>query len=86
MADFPAYENIVGKMDGKSIVIPMTKDYRFDVDGMIRAITPKTKIIFLCNPNNPTGTIIYKDEFERLLALCRRILYLFAMKLTMNCR
>ncbi|HPB40350.1 MAG TPA: histidinol-phosphate transaminase [Flexilinea sp.] len=65
---FPAYENIVGKMDGKSIVIPMTKDYRFDVDGMIRAITPKTKIVFLCNPNNPTGTIIYKDEFERLLA------------------
>lgn len=67
-ADFPGLRKYRRKNGRESIVIPMTKDYRFDVDGMIRAITPKTKIIFLCNPNNPTGTIIYKDEFERLLA------------------
>lgn len=64
---FPAYENIVGKMDGKSVLVPMTADYRHDVDAMIKAITPKTKIVFLCNPNNPTGTIINSDEFKRLV-------------------
>ncbi len=64
---FPAFENIVGKMDGKSVIVPLTKDYRYDVDAVIKAITPKTKIVFLCNPNNPTGTIITKAEFEKLL-------------------
>lgn len=64
---FPAYENITTKMDGRCIPIPMTPDYRIDVDGMIAAITSKTKLIFLCNPNNPTGTTITRGEFERLL-------------------
>ena len=64
---FPAYENIITKMDGKCVPIPMTIDYRIDIEGIISAITPKTKLIFLCNPNNPTGTINTIAEFERLL-------------------
>ncbi|MEI8130873.1 MAG: histidinol-phosphate transaminase [Leptolinea sp.] len=64
---FPVYEGIVGKMDGTSVFVPLTTDFRHDIDGMIKAITPKTKIVFLCNPNNPTSTIIRRDEFERLI-------------------
>ena len=64
---FPAYENITTKMDGECVQIPLTPDHRLDVEGFISAVTPKTKIAFLCNPNNPTGTIVTKQEFERLL-------------------
>lgn len=64
---FPAYENITTKMDGVCVGVPLTADFRLDIDGMIAAITPKTKIVFLCNPNNPTGTILRLEEFERLL-------------------
>jgi histidinol-phosphate aminotransferase len=64
---FPAYENITAKMDGRCVVAPMTADYRLDVDAFIAAITSKTKLIFLCNPNNPTGTIVTRAAYERLL-------------------
>jgi histidinol-phosphate aminotransferase len=64
---FPAYENIVTKMGSRCVKVPMTEDFRLDVDGFIAAITPHTKMIFVCNPNNPTGTIIQDEEFERLL-------------------
>lgn len=64
---FPAYENIVTKMDGVGVAVPLTRDRRLDVDGFVAALTPRTKIIFLCNPNNPTGTIVPKGEFDRLL-------------------
>lgn len=64
---FPAYENIVTKMESVCVKVPMTEGFRLDVDGFISAITPRTKMIFLCNPNNPTGTMITDSEFERLL-------------------
>jgi histidinol-phosphate aminotransferase len=64
---FFAYQSITRRMGGKVILVPQTHDYRFDVDGIIAALTPRTKIVFLCNPNNPTGTIIYRREFERLM-------------------
>jgi histidinol-phosphate aminotransferase len=43
------------------------KGFCFDLDAMAAAITPNTKIIFLCNPNNPTGTIFTRKEFERFM-------------------
>lgn len=48
--------------------VPLTKDYRFDVDALAKNITEKTKIIYIANPNNPTGTYITKNEFDRLMA------------------
>jgi len=46
--------------------VPM-KDYRYDLEGILRAITPKTKIIFIANPNNPTGTFVTAKEVESFL-------------------
>lgn len=40
------------------------KEWRYDLPGIARAITPKTKIIYLANPNNPTGTIFSRQEFR----------------------
>lgn len=43
------------------------KDYTFDLKAIADAITPKTKIVYLCNPNNPTGTIFKRDQFEAFM-------------------
>ena len=64
---FPIYEGIAGRMDGVSVPVPMTEGYGFDVDGMLAALTPRTKMVFLCNPNNPTGTAVGRRDFLRLL-------------------
>ena len=48
--------------------IPITKDYRFNLKAMVNAIDDDTKMIYIANPNNPTGTYITKDEFEWLIA------------------
>jgi histidinol-phosphate aminotransferase len=42
------------------------KDYTADVDAILKAVTPRTKVVFLANPNNPTGTYIPFDEVKRL--------------------
>ncbi len=45
-------------------MIPLNSEYRFDLGGIADAITDNTKLIYLCNPNNPTGTIFTKEEFD----------------------
>lgn len=47
--------------------IPLTKDYRFDVNALADAVGPYTKMIYIANPNNPTGTYISTIEFEMLM-------------------
>ncbi|MDX1672302.1 MAG: histidinol-phosphate transaminase [Balneolaceae bacterium] len=47
--------------------VPLTDDYRFDLDAMLEAVTDRTKMIYIANPNNPTGTYITDDEFEDFL-------------------
>ena len=50
----------------KMNLIPL-KEYHFDLMALAEAITPKTKVIYLVNPNNPTGTIFSKTEFDEFL-------------------
>ena len=50
------------------ILMAPERDYRADVDAMLSAVTPKTKMVFLANPNNPTGTYLGGDELARLHA------------------
>ncbi len=47
--------------------IPVTSDYRFDVKAIVNAIDDNTKMIYVANPNNPTGTYITKTEFEWMM-------------------
>lgn len=54
---YPNYYNIIKKNRGTLIDIPMGEDYVPDFDAIRKAITPNTRVVFLCNPNNPTGTI-----------------------------
>ena len=48
--------------------IPVTKNYRFDVKAMVNAIDEDTRMLYIANPNNPTGTYITTEEFEWLMA------------------
>jgi histidinol-phosphate aminotransferase len=51
---------------GATPVVAPEKDYTADVDAILKRITPKTKMVFLANPNNPTGTYLPFDEIKRL--------------------
>jgi histidinol-phosphate aminotransferase len=64
---FVVYPMIVQAVGGIRVVVTLT-DQRLDLEGMARAITPMTKIVFIANPNNPTATIVTADEVERFMA------------------
>jgi histidinol-phosphate aminotransferase len=53
---------IVAKMFGANQVIIPAKNYGHDLPAMLKAITPKTRIVFVANPNNPTGTLAPREE------------------------
>jgi histidinol-phosphate aminotransferase len=52
--------------NGATPVVAPEKDYRTDVDAILALVGPKTKMVFIANPNNPTGTYIPFDEVRRL--------------------
>ncbi|MCM0651050.1 histidinol-phosphate transaminase [Clostridium swellfunianum] len=64
---FSRYDAGTKLMGGKSVFVPM-KNHGLDVDKMVDSITAKTKIIWFCNPNNPTGTIFRKEDLERIIS------------------
>ncbi len=64
---FSAYFESVTNMDGKMIETELTADGRFDLDAIAAAVTDNTKLIFICNPNNPTGTIVTEAEVRAFL-------------------
>lgn len=63
---FAVYPLVTQATGAKGIVVP-AKDYGHDLNAMLKAITIKTRIIFIANPNNPTGTLISKDVLYTFL-------------------
>jgi histidinol-phosphate aminotransferase len=63
---FVIYRLVVQAVGGRCKIVPM-RDYAHDLDAMSRAVTARTRIVFLANPNNPTGTIYRRSEWERFL-------------------
>ena len=68
---FVVYASVVQATAGIPRSIPL-RDFTHDLDAMLAAVTPKTRVVFLANPNNPTGTIYRREEFERFLARMRK--------------
>ncbi len=64
---FNVYPIITRGASAEIVMAPET-DYRADVGNLLAAVTPRTKIVFLANPNNPTGTYLSAAEVERLHA------------------
>jgi histidinol-phosphate aminotransferase len=69
MADqtFVIYKMEVTAAHGKPVVVPL-KQWRHDLQAMAAAVTDRTRLLFLCNPNNPTGTMVTAEEVELLLS------------------
>lgn len=62
---------LVAQQSGAVTISAPEQDYTADVDAMLARVTEKTRIVFLANPNNPTGTYIPFDEVKRLHASLR---------------
>ncbi|MDD5634678.1 MAG: histidinol-phosphate transaminase [Candidatus Omnitrophica bacterium] len=60
--------HIASMVKGASVRSVPLKNFKYDIDGMISAVNKNTKIIFIVNPDNPTGSYITSDEFKRLVA------------------
>jgi len=52
----------------RAVRVPLTPDARHDVPAMLAAITPRTRVVMACTPNNPTGTILTAEELAELVA------------------
>lgn len=63
---FPRYIATTKMMGGNPVIVPL-KDYTYDLESMLKAITDETKLIWLCNPNNPTGTMVTEKEVIEFL-------------------
>ncbi len=64
---FAVYPIVTQAVGAKAVVVPAI-DYGHDLDGMLQSITDKTRVIFIANPNNPTGTWLDKDRLQDFIA------------------
>ncbi|MFI1799751.1 histidinol-phosphate transaminase [Streptomyces sp. NPDC020379] len=64
---FEAYPIITQVSGATPVQVPLTGDEVHDLDAMLAAITDRTRLIFVCNPNNPTGTVVRRAELESFL-------------------
>jgi histidinol-phosphate aminotransferase len=63
---FEAYPLLVKLAGADEVRVPI-RDEAHDLAAMAAAITPRTRVIFVCNPNNPTGTVVHRAELENFL-------------------
>lgn len=64
---FEAYPIVTQVAGARQIAVPLDAGHTHDLDAMLAAITPRTRLVFVCNPNNPTGTAVSRAELERFL-------------------
>ncbi len=66
---FAAYPISVRGIGAQMVMVP-SRDYAHDLKAMAQALSPAVRLVFLANPNNPTGTWFSRDDLERFLAAC----------------
>ncbi len=64
---FEAYPIIAAAAAATSVRVPNTTDHGHDLAAMAAAITPRTRLVLICNPNNPTGTSVRRSELDAFL-------------------
>jgi histidinol-phosphate aminotransferase len=64
---FEAYPVLAQQVGATMVQVPLTAAHRYDLDAMADAVTDRTRLVFVCNPNNPTGTTVTRDAAERFL-------------------
>lgn len=71
---YTSYREVIILAGCKPVFVPLDEErgWAFDLEKYEKAITPKTKAIFYCNPNNPTGTIYSKEQLSGLAELAKK--------------
>ncbi|CAL99569.1 histidinol-phosphate aminotransferase [Saccharopolyspora erythraea NRRL 2338] len=64
---FEAYPIITRVVGARQIPVPLTGEHALDLDAMASAITSRTRLVFVCSPNNPTGPLVRRAELEAFL-------------------
>jgi histidinol-phosphate aminotransferase len=64
---FEAYPVLAMQVGATMVQVPLTAAHRYDLDAMADAVTDRTRVVFVCNPNNPTGTIVDRAVVDRFL-------------------
>lgn len=64
---FEAYPIVTQVCGATARTVPLTADLRHDLDAMAAAVGPRTRLVMVCSPNNPTGTVVTRAELERFL-------------------
>jgi histidinol-phosphate aminotransferase len=64
---FEAYPIVTAVAGGTAVRVPLTDGHVHDVDAMAAALTPRTRVVLVCNPNNPTSTAVGEPELRRLV-------------------
>ncbi len=62
---FATYRIVTTAVGATPVIVP-ERDFTTDIDAMLEAVTPRTRVVWLANPNNPTGTHVPSDEVRRL--------------------
>jgi len=63
---FVVYNDICVRHEAVAVTVPLV-DFRHDLEAMAAAVTPRTKMVIVCNPNNPTGTYVPVADISRLV-------------------
>jgi histidinol-phosphate aminotransferase len=66
---FPMYAARTQINGSNLITVPMAPDFYWDINAILKAVTLKTKLIFICSPNNPTGNMIKDEDLKKILSL-----------------
>src|SRR4051794_29971274 len=69
---FVMYKHLLTMAGGKSVIVDSYPDFRFHAERVERAITPKTKLLILNSPSNPTGVVMTRDEVQAAIEVARK--------------
>ncbi|OLR91420.1 histidinol-phosphate transaminase [Actinokineospora bangkokensis] len=65
---FEAYPIITQVVGAQQVRVPLTAGHELDVEAIVAAVTPRTRLVFVCTPNNPTGTALTAEQLDRVVS------------------
>ncbi len=67
---YSLYLHVVRQLGAVPVLVPHNAEYQLDVEAVRAAITDRTRLVLICNPNNPTGVVYKKEDLASLAGLC----------------
>ncbi|MEE9239770.1 MAG: pyridoxal phosphate-dependent aminotransferase, partial [bacterium] len=67
---FSLYLHVVRQLGDVPVLVPHNAEYQLDVEAVRAAITGRTRLVLICNPNNPTGVVYKREALQSLVELC----------------